>query len=340
MQTRVSLVPAVCIVTVLLCVCRVSCDISTHSGGNVTSVIVGSSLSDDERRDRLYAGDLFVQYSSPAVTSFVEFTRQLVEQAFDPYDPELAQYEMDVESYASVLAALKPNFIHHPESKTHLRAILAEQGCDPELTYFDVPRLRTSTSDNYLTTGLAYAFHPHRDTWYSAPMMQVNWWLPVYDVSPENVVAFHPHYFTAPVKNGSERYNYYEWNRDSRAAAAQQIGKDTRPQPKPEEEIQLDPQIRPVPPVGGVMIFSGAQLHSSVPNTSGRTRISIDFRTVHRTDVKNGRGAANVDSKCTGTTMRDYLRVSDLERLSADVIARYDEGVDEALLEYAVYSTS
>jgi hypothetical protein len=306
----------------------------------VTSVIVGSSLSDDERRDRLYAGDLFVQYASPAIASFVDFTRQLVEEAFDPYDPELAQYEMDVESYAAVLARLKPNFIHHPESKTHLRAILTEQGCDPELTYFDVPRLRTSTSDSYLTTGLAYAFHPHRDTWYSAPMMQVNWWLPIYDVSPENVVAFHPHYFTAAVKNGSERYNYYEWNRDSRAAAAQQIGKDTRPQPKPEEEIELDPQIRPVPPVGGVMIFSGAQLHSSVPNTSGRTRISIDFRTVQRTDVENGRGAANVDSKCTGTTMRDYLRVSDLERLPADAIAKYDEGVDEDLLEYAVYSTS
>jgi len=270
----------------------------------------------------------------------VKFTRQLVEEAFAPHDPELAQYEMDVESYAAVLAGLKPNFIHHPESKTHLRAILTEQGCDPDLTYFDVPRLRTSTSDNYLTTGLAYAFHPHRDTWYSAPMMQVNWWLPIYDVSPENVVAFHPHYFTAAVKNGSERYNYYEWNRDSRAAAAQQIGKDTRPQPKPEEEIELDPQIRPVPPVGGFMIFSGAQLHSSVPNTSGRTRISIDFRTVHRTDVENGRGAANVDSKCTGTTMRDYLRVSDLERLPADVIAKYDEGVDEDLLEYAVYSTS
>ncbi len=304
----------------------------------MTSVIVGSSVSDDERRDRLYAGDLFVQPLSPAITSFVQFTRQLVEDAFRPYDPELAQYELDVESYAAVLKELKPGFIHHPESKTHLRAILVEQGCDPDLTYFDVPRLRTSTSDNYLTTGLAYAFHPHRDTWYSAPMMQVNWWLPIYDVSPDNVVAFHPQYFAGPVKNGSESYNYYRWNRDSRAIAAQQIGKDTRPQPKPEEEIALDPQIRPVPPVGSVMIFSGAQLHSSVPNTSGRTRISVDFRTVNRVDVENGRGAANVDSHCTGTTMRDYLRVSDLEKLPEDVVAKYDEGVDEELLKYAVYS--
>ena len=130
----------------------------------------------------LYAGDLFVHTGSPAIREFVAFTRGLVEDAFGGLDPETAQYDMDVEAYAAMLAQLKPAFIHHPESKRHLCAILAEHGCDPEDTYFDVPRLRTSTSDDYLTTGIAYAFHPHRDTWYSAPMMQVNWWLPIYDV--------------------------------------------------------------------------------------------------------------------------------------------------------------
>jgi hypothetical protein len=169
-------------------------------------------------------------------------------------------------------------------------------------------------------------------------MMQVNWWLPIYEAVPENVVAFHPAYFDRGIDNGSEHYNYYKWNRDSRSLAASQIGQDTRVQPRPAEPIELDPQIRPVPPVGGVMIFSGAQLHSSVPNSSGRTRISVDFRTVHRGDVEAGRGAPNVDSRCTGTTMRDYLRVSDLERLPAHVIDPYDEGVDPELLEYAVYS--
>src|SRR4051794_8497035 len=189
---------------------------------------------------------------------------------------------MSPEDYAAILSDLKPKFIHHPKSKEHIQGLLGELGCDLGQTYFDVPRLRTSTSDDYLTTGIAYAFHPHRDTWYSAPMMQVNWWLPIYDVSPNNVVAFHPAYFDQGIANGSASYNYYQWNRDSRALAASQIGVDTRVQPKPEQPIELDPQIRPVPPVGGVMVFSGAQLHSSVPNVSGRTRISVDFRTVNR----------------------------------------------------------
>jgi len=304
----------------------------------MTSIIVDPGVSDDDRRNALYAGDIFVHTGSRAIRDFVAFTWEMVEDAFGGLDPETAQYDMEVEAYAAILAQLKPRFIHHPESKRHLCAILAEHGCDPELTYFDVPRLRTSTSDDYLTTGIAYAFHPHRDTWYSAPMMQVNWWLPIYDVVPDNVVAFHPAYFDKGVKNGSEHYNYYQWNRDSRALAASQIGEDTREQPKPEELIDLDPQIRPVPPVGGMMVFSGAQLHSSVPNTSGRTRISVDFRTVHRADVENHIGARNVDSNCTGTTMRDYLRMSDLTRLPHEAVAPYDVGVPQELLRWAIYS--
>lgn len=305
----------------------------------VTGVIIDPAWTDDERRHALYSGDIVVHTGSAAIEAFVGFTRGLVEEAFGGRDPETAQYSMGVEEYAAVLGALKPAFIHHPECKNHLRAILVEHGCDPELTYFDVPRLRTSTSDDYLTTGIAYAFHPHRDTWYSAPMMQLNWWLPVYDVTPDNVVAFHPAYFDRGIANGSDRYNYYAWNRDSRAIAASQIGEDTRDQPKPEEPIDLEPQIRPVPPVGGVMVFSGAQLHSSVPNSSGRTRISVDFRVVHRADVEAGRGAPNVDSHCTGTTMRDYLRIGDLARLPAEVIEPYDAGVPAELLRYAIYSS-
>lgn len=303
----------------------------------MTAVFTGSGISDDERRERLYGGELFVQPVSPAVSDFVDFTRGLVEEAFAPLDPELAQFEMPVEEYAALLGRLKPAFIHHPDSKKHLAQILIEAGCDPEQTYFDVPRLRTSTSDNYLTTGIAYAFHPHRDTWYSAPMMQLNWWLPVYEVAADNVVAFHPHYFDHPVKNGSAGYNYYIWNRDSRALAASQIGVDTRKQPRPEEPIELDPQIRPVPPVGGMMIFSGAQLHSSVPNNSGRTRISIDFRTVHRADVQLHRGAVNVDSDCTGTTLRDYLRVTDNAHLPEELVSEYDVDVPADVLEHLVF---
>jgi hypothetical protein len=108
----------------------------------------------------------------------VEFARQLLVDAFGGRDPETAQHEMPVEDFAALLGEVKPRFIHHPENKRLLKALLEDLGCDPQRTYFDVPRLRSSTSDQYLTTGIAYAWHPHRDTWFSAPSCQINCWMP------------------------------------------------------------------------------------------------------------------------------------------------------------------
>ena len=101
---------------------------------------------------------------------------------------------------------------------------------------------------------------------------------------------------------------------------------DPRPLPKPTEPLELDPQIRLIVPAGGVVFFSGAQMHSSVPNTSGKTRFSIDFRVVHEDDVRSKIGAPHVDEECTGTTMRDYLRGTDFSKLPEELIALYDDG--------------
>jgi hypothetical protein len=292
----------------------------------MTSVFFDPQFTDEERRKGLYAGELFVYSPLPSTQALIDFARSLVVEAFGDLDPRTAQYHMPVERYATLLADLKPKFIHHPQSKELLRAMLVELGCNPDETYFDVPRMRTSTSDGYLTTGIAYAFHPHRDTWYSAPMCQINWWLPIYDIEPDNGMAFHPGYWSRALKNGSREYNYHEWNATSRKMAAQQIGVDTRKQPKPEEPVELDPQVRLITRPGGVIAFSGAQLHSSVPNTTGKTRFSIDFRTVHIGDVAQRVGAPNIDSECTGTCMNDYLRIRDLAHVPPELQALYEDG--------------
>jgi len=90
-----------------------------------------------------------------------------------------------------------------------------------------------------------------------------------------------------------------------------------------------------------MLMFSGAQLHSSVPNTSGKTRWSIDFRTVHLGDAAARRGAPRSDEACTGTTMRDYLRASDHQRLPEPIIAMYNDGSeDEGRLVYDPFAAA
>jgi hypothetical protein len=283
-------------------------------------------LDDDARRERLYDGQLVVLSPRTATVALVQHARLMIEEAFGATDPLTAQYDMPVERYVEICAPLKPAFIHNDRTKELLRGVVDAFGCDLDDTYVDVPRLRMVTSDGYLTSGVGYAHHPHRDVWYSAPFQQLNWWLPIYEIESDSSMAFHPRYWSEPVRNGSADFNYYEWNSGGRKDAAKQIGKDTRKQPKPEEPMELQPEIRLVTQPGGIVVFSAAHMHSTVPNTTGRARYSIDFRTVSRSDLEAGRGAPNLDTACTGTSLRDFARGSDGERLPEDVVALYDSG--------------
>jgi hypothetical protein len=289
------------------------------------NIFFESKTTDDARRAELYRGSLFINAPTPSALKLCQLAKDLIEEAFAGYEPLTLHNKMQVEKVVEILAVLKPKFIHHPKSKEFIQGMLTEAGCDLHKTYFDVPRLRTAFPGDYLKSGIAYAFHPHRDTWYSAPFSQINWWMPVYPMNADNGMAFHPHYWDHPLKNGSHTYNYQRWNLESRQNAAQHVKTDTRVQPKPEEPVELEPQTRVVCNVGAPFLFSAAQLHSTVPNTSPHIRYSIDFRTVHLDDVLNRRGAHNIDSACTGTTMHDYLRGSDLSHLPADALAMYED---------------
>lgn len=302
------------------------------------ATIYYDSRHDDERRRReLYGGEIYVYSPRESTQALCGHARQMCAEAFAPHHPQQAQHHLPVEQYVSILASLKPSFIHHPESKRLIQVVLEDLGCDMERTYFDVPRLRTATSDGYLTAGLGYAFKPHRDTWYSPPMCQLNWWLPVFEIESDNCMAFHLNYWNRPIKNSSNEFNYQLWNQTGRKQAASLVKKDTRRQSEALEPLDLEPDVRLVCEPGGLIVFSAAHLHSTVANTSGRTRISMDFRTVHMEEVQSGGGAPNIDSACTGTTMMDYLRGTDCEHFSEEIINRF---IDEPKATGAVPSTA
>lgn len=291
----------------------------------MNTVYFDSTDDEQRRRERLYSGQIYVFSPTESGKAICHLARAMCEKAFAPYFPPEAQHHIPVERYVEILKDLKPSFIHHPACKKLIPALLDELGCNLEQTYFDVPRLRTATAEDYLSSGLAYAFKPHRDTWYSTPMSQLNWWLPVYPITSDNAMAFHSEYWENPVHNSSCLFNYQDWNQNGRKAAANQIGKDTRVQSEALEPMRLDPQLRLITEPGGVILFSAAQMHSTVPNTSGMTRFSIDFRTVDASDTARSHGAPNVDSESTGTTMMDYLRGSDLAHFPAEDIERHSQ---------------
>jgi hypothetical protein len=288
------------------------------------NIRLDSKVSEKERRDSVHRGDIHLFSSRPSVQSLVDFARELVYDAFHPYDPIQAQFSMAVEDFAALLAEFKPRFMHHATAKELIQNILVDFGCDLDQTYFDVPRMRTVPDGDYLRSGIAYAVPPHRDTWYAGSQAQLNWWLPVCGVTAENTMMFHPQYWNRPVENASDSYNHEEWLRSSRLQAAQHVKQDTRRHPRMLEEIDDDADFRFDCREGSLLLFSASHLHSTSPNNSGQTRFSVDFRTVHLQDLQKGTGAPNVDNNAVGTTLGEYMRASDFSPLPEDVVSAND----------------
>jgi len=287
----------------------------------MTAIFFDSTMDDQLRRSRVFDGHLFLFRANATTKALVEFARHAIQESFPKVDPQTAQSTMEVEEFVTIVAPLKTRFTNDSHTKVLVQDLLNKFGCDMEKTYFDVPRLRVATHGGYLSAGVGYAYKAHRDTWYAGPDCQLNWWMPVYDLQPEQAMAIYPSYFQEPVKNSSSEFDYDEWCNVGRKLAVDNIKADTRKHPLPQEEIKQAAETRIVCDAGATLLFSSGQLHATVPNTSGLTRFSIDFRTVHLDDLRSRRGAHNIDSLATGSTVRDFIRASDFRPIEPSMAA-------------------
>lgn len=286
-------------------------------------------------RSLLYRGDLVVFTNIQAVRELVEFTRVKLAETFAPHDPEDAHLHFTPEETARLLGEWKPSFMRLEKSKALLRAVIEEAGMSLEDTHLDLLKPRTAFPVGHLTTGIAYAFPWHRDTWYAAPRQQINWWLPVFDLHPNNALKFDFKYFSKAIPNSSGDFDYYEINQ-ARRRTASQVKTETQSRPA---AIDHDPEDATIvlPPVGSVLLFSGQHLHATIPNQSGRTRYSIDFRTVDRRDVCAGVGPSLVDADCTGTAIRDFVNAASGEPFDEEVVrGLYGEPPTDAVLVFSI----
>jgi hypothetical protein len=286
----------------------------------MNDIILSFAGSDLERRKAIFAGRYLVSAASPATLALVEHARSMIRQTFQNLDPEQAQSSMDVAQFISRVGPLKSRFTNDGRTKELVRGILEEYGADLRRTCFDVPRMRVVPHSGYLSAGVSYAYEAHRDTWYSSPHCQVNYWMPIFSVTPERAMSMFPEYWDRPVPNSSNEFDYAEWCRIGRQQAATQTKTDTRKHPLPLAPIDVRSDMRVCGMPGDMLMFSSAHLHSTAPNTSGSTRFSIDFRTLHLDDIEAGREAPNVDCRAKGSTLGDFVRADDFSKIPADQI--------------------
>lgn len=285
----------------------------------LANLCINHALSFSEVRSQVFRGDLIVQSRRPATQALADHAQLMILEALGD-NPERAQFRLTVEEFIQKVGPLKTRFTNDRRTKELVRDVLSSFGCDLADTSFDVPRLRVVPHGDYLSSGVSYAYKAHRDTWYSSPFAQVNWWMPAFDVTPERAMSMLPGYWDQPVANSSGDFDYGEWCSVGRKLAAVQGKVDTRKHPLPSEAVRMDSELRIAGTTGDMLIFSAAQLHATAPNESGVTRFSIDFRTVSHSDLQERRGAPNVDTKARGTTLGDFLSATDFSHRYEDAM--------------------
>lgn len=261
---------------------------------------VSAALDADERQQDVFAGTLLVFSAVEPMRELCALVDETCRELLGTDDPTRAQLETDRETYLERVGRLRTWF-RGERPRALLREVLEAVGVDARSTGWDRPLLRFSPHGGEHSDRGTSPLGLHRDTWASNVYSQTNWWAPIYPVTSGRTIAFYPRYWAEPLPNTSAT-----WDLEKVMA-----GEDTTVVPEPTGAVDLTSELRVVPEPGDVLCFSGAHLHASVPNTTGRARVSIEVRTAEVGCEQTGRGAANIDGEAPHVAHRWFRRIAD-----------------------------
>lgn len=273
-------------------------------------VLEGAAL-----RRAVYEGDVFLLPETAASQQLVVDARAALADALGCREGEVRDVpqQLDNAELFARIGKLRKALYLEPQFHAAVRDVIAAFGIDPARVAFDPLRLRVIRHRGHENPLAAPVYHPHRDTWYSHPPALIAWWVPLDELAPEETFVFYPERFAAPVPNDSEIFDYGDWVRD---------GWELKIGWQKLEAGATSSYPRAVPGADGGravgfacrtaqnLVFSGAHFHATLPQATGRTRFSLDFRIVDLDDHAAGLGAPNVDNRSRGSALRDYVQPS------------------------------
>jgi hypothetical protein len=190
---------------------------------------------------------------------------------------------------------LQTEFCGDPEVVRLFGEALEHVGVDPSRTYWDSLFLRyvPPIEDGADAARQVGRIGVHRDTWSSNVLQQTNWWVTVRPLTPDRTIAFFPAYWERPLANTSADWDLHAI-RERRRTGEEEVLPIV---PEPAEPVDMSSELRVVIEPADLLCFSGAHLHATVPNVSDAARCSVELRTVGLDDLKQGRGAPDVDGE-------------------------------------------
>ena len=273
----------------------------------MSALLLNDWIRDHDPEDvhaRIFEGAIFV-IRDDIVADIVSRVRAIAETAFGTPDPQNAESRMDADAFKAAVKTARQSVDTDGQVNALWHGLLAALGIDLQDMFGDRLRLRIVPS-NASHCGLRHQPLPaHRDSWGSGFEAQVNWWMPLYPLSPDRTMVLWPDAFSTPVANSSGNWSLEAFK------AAQANGEaypllpavDAEPAPLGAAPVVVQP--------GELLAFSSAHLHASRSDTSGISRFSLDTRTLRLSDIRSGRGASNVDNAVAEKQHAWFKRFSD-----------------------------
>lgn len=241
--------------------------------------------------EQAFDGHIVIFRDNAALAELASHGRNLCEQAFETDRPDTVVGLSSRENFLAHADGLDTSFNKAPETAALFNAFFQEIGLPTQRLFYDRWRLRTNPSDFDFLSDKTRHVPPHRDNWGSHLHCQLNWWGPLFDIEAQQSLLFYPAYWRKPIANDSDHWSLEALKEHRRNGNRQ--GYPTLPTAqsplRPEEAMPL--LLEP----GEMACFSGAHLHGSANNRSGRCRFNIETRTISLDDMAQGRHAPNVD---------------------------------------------
>lgn len=251
-------------------------------------------------RGGVLAGNVTVLRRCGAIRALTDRLRQVISEGFGVDDLDATHRELDPATFRGRGVETYETLKRDPQIPGLVDDVIRALGLAPERVLFEWPGFRLVAPESVGGHGLYRATPtgatlPHRDTWWGGPQHLINVWGPIRPLPSDATLRILTRYFRRSVDNSSTGYDM--WLRHS----GLMVGPEIR------EPVEVEGALAPPLDVGDVMIFAGHQLHASARNLTSRTRVSFEFRLLHRDDADAPYAPPNVDAYGLGEYYQDWF---------------------------------
>jgi len=276
-------------------------------------------LSERQRSEMLFNGEVLVFRCVPAMQELIDYTDSLLKKHLGKGDPTTIQTRLNETDYLELMGQAQHEFRTGKRCKQLFFKALGQIGVDPGRTYWDHFPLRAVPYGGTHKGGRCGWVDVHRDTWGANINAQLNWWSPIYPLTPGRSMAFYPDYWQRPLANDTAGWSIDEYIRQRNLLPDKERKVPYSSVPLPTEPVDSNHLFPVLIEPGDLLCFASAHLHGSVQNSSDRTRFSVEMRTANIDEIQGGYGAPNVDNAGVKPMYNWFRRISDSRSLGEDM---------------------